>query len=193
MNNNNAKNQLLELLQNLGCNNCIDFKFICLSPNLYRSTIIIEFPNGQVICENVENESKSEANLLVAQHTFDRILSNYPEFLVNWDEINIEAQAGDALIKLSVYLSNQSKNSHDKSKQLQQLESDSNLAKIFDCWKAQSNPELAIWGTYLSEKRKATLVEALLWRRFSKQILTINAPMELEVLLGTLQSKTIAL
>ncbi|PSB30614.1 hypothetical protein [Chlorogloea sp. CCALA 695] len=184
----NAKNQLLELLQNLGCgSNCADFQSVHLSHNLYRSTVRITFPDGQIVHENVEKESRSEADLLVSQITLERVLKNYPEFLVNWEKINVEAQAGDALIKLSVYLSSQSKNSDDKSKQLQNLESDFNLAKVFDRGKAQSDPDLAIWGTNLSEKRKATLVEALLWRRFSQQVLTSNAPATLELLLKTLQ------
>lgn len=183
----NAKNQLLELLQNLGCHDCAYFKSIPLSHNLYRSTVVIKFPNGQIVHGNVEKESKSEADSLVVQITLERVLKNYPEFSVNWERINVEAQAGDALIKLSVYLSNQSKNSDEKSKQLQNLESDFNLAKVFDRWKAQNAPDLAIWGTNLSEKRKATLVEALLWQRFGQQVLTSNAPAKLELLLKTLQ------
>lgn len=184
----NAKNQILELLQNLGCNsNCADFQSIHLSHNLYRSIVIITFPDGQIVHENVEKESKSEADFLVAEIILERLRKNYRKFLVNWEKIKVEAQAGDALIKLSVYLSSQSKNSNDKSKQLQNLESDFNLAKVFDRRKAQSDPDLAIWGTNLSEKRKATLVEAMVWRRFSEQVLKSNAHTKLELLLKTLQ------
>ncbi len=187
---NNAKNQLLELLKNLGCSeNCANFQSIHTSfSGFYSSTVRVNFPNGYVVQGVSESKGKPAAEIAAAQIVLNLIVKNYPEFLVNWDEINVEAQAGDALIKLSVYLSSQSKNSHDKSKQLQHLESDSNLAKVFDRWKAQGDPDLAIWGINLSEKRKATLVEDLLWGRFSNQVLTIDASTKLQVLLSTLQS-----
>jgi hypothetical protein len=42
---------------------------------------------------------------------------------------------------------------------------------------------LAIWGSNLGEKKKATLVEALLWRRYGSQIMTDDAPLQLQSLL----------
>lgn len=186
----NAKNKLLELLKTLGCSeNYVDFQTIPTSPpGSYSSTVIVHFPDGYVVEGFSENKRQTAAEIAAAQVVLDLIAKDRPKLLaVNWEDIYLDAQAGDALIKLSVYLSSQSKNSHDKSKQLQHFESDSNLAKIFDRWKAQNDPELAIWGTNLGEKRKATLVEALLWQRFNKQVLTIEAPVKLEVLFSTLQ------
>lgn len=192
---NNAKNQLLELLKNLGCSeNCANFQSIHTSfSGFYSSTVRVNFPNGYVVQGVSESKGKPAAEIAAAQIVLNLIVKNYPEFLVNWDEIYVEAQAGDALIKLSIYLSTDLKSSDNKSKQLQSLESNFNLAKVFDHWKVQGDPELAIWGTNLSQERKATLVEALLWRRFNSQVLTIDASTKLQVLLSTLQSQNFAL
>jgi hypothetical protein len=69
---------------------------------------------------------------------------------------------------------------------LQNTETNPHLAKIFDQWRSQGEPELAIWGPNLGKKKKATLVEALLWRRFGKRVLTSNATMELRVMIDSL-------
>jgi hypothetical protein len=66
------------------------------------------------------------------------------------------------------------------------LESGPHLAEVFDQWKTQGDPDLAMWGTDLSEKRKATLVEAMLWRRFGIQVIAADATAQLQSLLKTL-------
>ncbi|MCY7337907.1 MAG: hypothetical protein LH613_17120, partial [Chamaesiphon sp.] len=109
-----------------------------------------------------------------------------PYLLVDWDELNIQAQAGDALIKLGVYLSPELKSTAAKSKGLQNVETNAHLAKVFDRWKAQNDPRLAIWGTNLNEHRKATVVEALLWQDYGQQVIAANAPAQLADLLSTL-------
>jgi hypothetical protein len=53
-------------------------------------------------------------------------------------------------------------------------------------WKADKDPRLAIWGTDLSKHRKATLIEALLWHGYGKQVIAANAPAQLTELLSTL-------
>jgi len=60
------------------------------------------------------------------------------------------------------------------------------LAQVFDRWKAQGDPDLAIWGTELSEHRKASLVESLLWKRFGQQVIAIDAPKNLQDVLKSL-------
>lgn len=187
----NAKNQLIELLQHLGCNeSCADFKRESISPNgLHRSTVVIIFPDGRRVCGTGVGQRSSDADIAAAQVALDLLHSNHPYLLVNWEKIYLQAQAGDALIKLSVYLSPELKNVFEKSQFLQSFESDSNLASVFDLWKSQGDPDLAMWGTNLGEKRKATLVEALLWKRFGKQVITDGAKKQLQSLLETLHTE----
>jgi hypothetical protein len=182
----NAKNKLQELLNNLGCiDNCIDFQHTLIS-DIYRSTLTVTFPDGRIVRGTGEGLRKSDADISAARNVLDLVARIYPYLLVDWIQLGIEAQAGDALIKLGVYLSAESKSAADNSKGLQNLETNTSLAKIFDRWKAHKDPQLGIWGTNLSEHRKATLVEALLWRRYGKQIITANAPTHLAALLNEL-------
>ncbi len=182
----NAKNKLQELLDNLGCvGNCIDFRSIPLA-NLHCSTVTVTFPDGRIVRGTGKGHRKSDADIAAAQDALNLVDRIYPYLLVDWDELKIQAQAGDALIKLGVYLSSELKSTAAKSNRLQNVETNTHLAKVFDRWKAQHDPELAIWGTNLKEHRKATLVEALLWRRYGAQVIVANAPTQLASLLSTL-------
>jgi hypothetical protein len=87
---------------------------------------------------------------------------------------------------LGVYLSPELKSTAAKSKGLQNVENNAHLAKVFNRWKAQNDPRLAVWGTNLSEHRKATLVEALLWHGYGQQVIATNASAQLANLLSTL-------
>jgi hypothetical protein len=148
--------------------------------------VTVRFPDSRIVYETGEGRRKSEADIAAAQTVLDQLHNCYLDLLVNWAEINMQAQAGDALIKLAVYLSGDLNSTADKSKCLQEMESDSHLAEIFDQWKVQGDPDCAIWGTNLGEKRKATFVEALLWRRFGEQVIAVNAPTQLQSLLTAL-------
>jgi len=130
--------------------------------------------------------SKSAADIAAAQIALDRIHNEHPDLVVNWDRIKVEAQAGDALIKLGVYLSPSIVSAEDKSKQLQGVESNLHLATVFDRWKTACDPDLTIWGNGLGRTKKATFVEALLWRRFFMDVITTDATEKLESLLKTL-------
>ena len=184
----NAKNQLQELLRNLGCciHTCLNFQHAPVS-NSYSSTVTVTFPDGRIVQGAGTGPSKPDADIAAAQDTLDRVKRIYPYLLVDWKKLGVEAQAGDALIKLGVYLSAESKSAADNSNQLQISETDAHLAKVFDRWKAQNDPDLAIWGNDLGAKRKATLIEALLWRRYGQNIIAANAPAQLTSLLRTLR------
>jgi hypothetical protein len=188
MNDNNAKNQLLELLQELGCHkSCAEFDSKSDSQNgNYYSTLLIIFPNALKVKGTGVGRRVPESHIAAAQVVLDLLHANYPHFFVDWRQISLEAQAGDALIKLGVYLSSGLSNTNGKSELLQNLESDSHLAKIFDIWKSNGDPDLLIWGTELGEKRKATLVEALIWRRFASLVLNSDAPSQFKLLLELL-------
>lgn len=183
-----AKSQLMKLIQNLGCtNSCVDFQATSISATgLYRSTVTVKFPDHRMVQGTGIGLGKSTADIVAAQVAIDRIQHEYPDLIVNWDLINVEAQAGDALIKLGVYLSPSLVSAEDKSNRLQGVESDLHLVTVFDRWQADGDRDLAIWGKSLGKKKKATLVEALLWRRFWMDVITTNATEKLESLLKTL-------
>jgi hypothetical protein len=182
----NAKNKLQELLDNLGCaGNCIDFRSTPLV-DLHCSIVTVTFPDGRIVRGTGKGHRKSDADITAAKDALDRVEQEYPDLLVDWDKLDIEAQAGDALIKLGVYLSPELESTAAKSNQLQSIETNAHLAKVFDRWKAHNDPRLAIWGTNLNEHRKATLVEALLWRGYGQQVITADAPAKLATLLNKL-------
>jgi hypothetical protein len=182
----NAKNKLQKLLGNLGClGNCIDFQSTPFA-DLHCSTVTVTFPDGRIVCGTGKGHRKPNADIAAAQDALDRVEQEYPDLLVDWIKLAVDAQAGDALIKLSVYLSAESKSAAENSIRLQNSEPNAHLAKVFDRWKAQNDPRLAIWGTNLSEHRKATLVEALLWHGYGQHVITANAPAQLADLLSTL-------
>jgi hypothetical protein len=184
----NAKDHLLELLKRLGCNEtCAIFKSESTSPpGVHRSAVTVIFPDGREICGNGEGQRRSDANAAAAQVALDLLCSSHPDLLVDWDKIRSEAQAGDALIKLGAYLASGFNTTSVRSQLLQGIESDSHLAKVFDLWRSQNDPDLAKWGSNLGKKRKATLIEALLWRRFGERVLTNNAAAQLQSMLKTL-------
>jgi hypothetical protein len=184
----NAKNQLLELLQELGCDeSCAKFRSKSLSQNSgHSSTLVVIFPNGLQVTGTGIGHRVSESEIAAAQAVLDLLRAEYPRFFVDWTKINLEAQAGDALIKLGVYLLSGLNNTSSKSKLLQNFESNSHLAKIFDIWKSVGDIDLAMWGSELGEKRKATLVEALVWRRFGKQVIRSDASAQFKLLLKIL-------
>jgi hypothetical protein len=182
----NAKNKLQELLDDLGCaGNCIDFRSIPLS-NSHISTVVVTFPDGRTVQGTGEGQRKSDADIAAAQDALDRVEQEYPDLLVDWIKLAVDAQAGDALIKLSVYLSAESKSAAENSIRLKDSESNAHLAKVFDRWKADNDPRIAVWGTKLDTHRKATLVEALLWQCYGHQVITADAPIKLATLLSKL-------
>jgi hypothetical protein len=184
----NAKNQLQELLQSLGCDrNCADFQPLPPAPPyLHGSTVTVTFPDGRSVLGTGRANVKSDADIAASQAALEQMRIDHADLFIDWDVVSVEAQAGDALIKLGVYCSKEFKTAEAKSKRLQILESDKHLAKIFDQLKNNSDPDLAIWGPHLSEKRKATLVEALLWRHYGQQVISVTAPKQLQSLLESL-------
>ncbi len=144
------------------------------------------FPDGRIVRGTGKGHRKSDAHIAAAKDALDRVKKEYPDLLVDWTKLFVDEQAGDALIKLSVYLSAESKNATENSIRLKDSEPNAHLAKVFDRWKAQHDPRLAVWGTNLSEHRKATLVEALLWHGYGQQVIAANAPAQLADLLSTL-------
>jgi hypothetical protein len=62
----NAKNKLKELLENLGCiDHFIDFQHTLVA-DLYRSTLIVTFPDGRIVRGTGEGQRKSDADISAA-------------------------------------------------------------------------------------------------------------------------------
>jgi hypothetical protein len=146
----------------------------------------VTFPDSRIVQGTGEGKRRTTADIAAAQNAIDRMRQDHPDLIIDWDEIYAQAQAGDALIKLAVYLSINLDSTKAKSKYLQNVESNLHLAQVFDRWKTQGDPDLAIWGTELSEHRKASLVESLLWKRFGQQVIAIDAPKNLQDVLKSL-------
>jgi hypothetical protein len=183
----NAKSQLLEILKDLGCPESLaKFQPCRVSGGCYQSTVAVIFPDGREVIGSGEGRQKTDADIAAAQDALDRLCQSYADLIINWDSLRLEAQAGDALIKLGVYLSADLTRASEASQRLQNMESNFHLAQVFDLWKSRNDPDLVIWGNCLSEIRKATLVEALLWRRYKLQINTTEAFAPLPSLLKTL-------
>jgi hypothetical protein len=157
----NAKNKLQELLDNLGCTgNCIDFRSTPLA-GLHCSTVTVTFPDRRIVRGTGKGHRKSDADIAAAKDALDLVDRIYPYLLVDWDELKIQAQAGDALIKLGVYLSPELKSTAAKSKGLQNVETNAHLAKVFDRWKAHNDPRLSTWGINLGSTELAMQVQLL--------------------------------
>jgi hypothetical protein len=184
----NAKSHLLEFLKDLGYSEKLAVFKTSPQPRsgVFHSTVNIVLPGDCEIYGAGEGHRRSDAESAVAQAVLDQLHSNYPDLFVDWTKIRVEAQAGDALIKLGAYLTLGCNSASSSSQLLQNTETNLHLAQIFGRWRSQGEPELAIWGPNLSKTKKATLVEALLWRRFSKRVLTSNATTELRVMIDSL-------
>jgi len=190
--NGNAKNLLLDLLKNIGCSeDCATFQSKISPSGLHQSTVVVSFPDGRKVQGTGEGGRKSDADISASQAAVDQLFYEHLDLVADWDEIKVKAQAGDALIKLGIYLSADIKSTSDKSKQLQRLESNLHLAQVFDQWKAQGDPDLAMWGANLGEERKATLVEALIWQRFEMKVITPDASEQLRPLIEILATEQV--
>ena len=138
-------------------------------------------------------KGKANARIAAAQDVIDKLRCSYEDIEVNWDEINVEAQAGDALIKLGIYLSEDLTKSSDKSMRLQQLEPDDHLVEVFDHWKENADSDLAKWGDGLGQKKKSTVIESLLWQRYGKKIIDANAIKLLQSLLRDIDISSLSI
>jgi hypothetical protein len=129
----NAKNKLQELVRDLGgcIHSCINFQHSSIS-SPRSSSVMVTFPDGRIVRGTGAGQSKPDADIAAAQDALDRVEQEYPDLLVDWIKLAVDAQAGDALIKLSVYLSAESKSAAENSIRLKDSEPNAHLAKVFD-------------------------------------------------------------
>lgn len=142
----------------------------------FVATVVVRMPDDEVHQFVGEcTVGKGATTMDACQKALTHLEAASAAVSADWAKLALEAQAGDALIKLSAYLDAGTDSAADASAQLQRIEADAHLAQLYDRWRADGDEFLGEWGENLSEKRKATLVEALLWRRFGHQVLRENA------------------
>ena len=168
----NAKNQIKELLEGLGLpQDRAVYSSRQAGSGAWTSTVEITLPDRAAIIGVGTATRKTQADVAAAEDALARLEGEQATDARAWALIYAEAQAGDALIKLAGYLATGLISPEDRSLWLQVHEADKELAQVFDRWFAEGAPELAMYGHGLGEKNKATLVEAVLWRRYGARVL----------------------
>lgn len=159
----NAKNQLAELLKSIGQrdNEITEYQSKTIN-NQTDSTLVVTFSHGLTLQGSGQAIRKIEAEIIASQQVIDQLYEYYPELIVDWEKLMLEAQRGDTLIKLGIYLSEDFKKPSDKSLELQRKETNQRLAQVYDRWIADKDPDLTGWGTHMDMHKKASVVEALL-------------------------------
>ena len=89
-------------------------------------------------------------------------------------------------LKLGIYLSENFIKPSDKSLELQRTEANVQLAKVYDRWIADKDPDLLGWGTHMEVHKKASVVEALLWQRFNNKVIAGGANEHLKTLIKSI-------
>lgn len=169
MSNNNAKNHLKELLESLGTT--LEEGTVIRSqepsPGTWESTVTVKVPGLPEATGSGRSRRRRQAEIAAAEVAFQALKEMGPD----WSRVFRDAQAGDALLKLSAYLAEDLDSAESASRWLQARESDDALAEMFNRWKAAGDEDLVGYGTGLGTKQKASLVEALIWRRFGARVL----------------------
>ena len=135
----NAKNKLADLIKSLGHQDNEITKYQCETVNPARATLVVTFPHGLTLEGTGKASRKTEAEIIASQEVINQLYKYHPELVVDWDELMVEAQRGDALIKLGVYLSEDFKRPSDKSFELQKMETNERLANVYDRWIADKD------------------------------------------------------
>lgn len=187
----NPRNELEQLLRMWGlvAERHIHTRYEEPGEQWFRATVTVEFPDGETVAARGERTIGKKATMKQAcAAVLHKLRSTHPHLFVDWEEIRVDAQAGDALIKLAAYLSPSLESSSASSCWLQKLESNAHLARVFDQWKEDGHPELARWGSWLSDHRKGTLVEAALWREVGPLVVPAAGRHRLEGLIERLEA-----
>lgn len=182
----NAKNDIKELIETFGLSQQVAVYTHEPAGRGWRSTLVLQLPLREAVTGVGAGARASEADMAAARAVKDQLDAS---LFQAWPAIRIEAQAGDALLKIAAYLASGPATAADRSCWLQAVESDPALAVVYDRWAAEGAPELAAYGPGLGEKAKAALVEAVLWRRYGARVLGPEAALALAELRGSLTSQ----
>lgn len=172
---NNSRSQLESLLGHIGlvAKDHIRVSERKTGEQTFVATVSVVLPSGQTVqAEGRESIGKGETTLSACSSVLDLIRQAHPEYFQPWETIRLEAQAGDALIKLATYLATDFTSTKKTSEFLQKFETNKNLGFIFDTQRQNGNPFFSIWGEHLSPDRKGTLVEAWIWQRYKQKVVS---------------------
>ncbi|MGB1243227.1 MAG: hypothetical protein ACPG49_11940 [Chitinophagales bacterium] len=185
----NAKNQLYEFARELGYfEACITFEStrLFLEEGFHtRATFLVR--DGREIIGEGTGQRKTTSQIDASTQLLNILFEKHKDLIIDWEQIRIEAQAGDGLIKLCAYLNNEHSTAAKKSFWLQEMETDKHMVEIFDRLHAQNDSSVALFGDNLGAKRKATWIEALIARRFGSSIISPSAGKAFEELIHFLQ------
>ena len=173
----NSKNELHELVKDLGyLESVVNFSS---KWDDEKQVFVAHARFGLPKSDQIEGigfgKKKKVAEISASGELLKIIRRDYTHLVIDWEEVRKEAQLGDLLIKLYAYLSEEMMTAADKSIWLQQNETDQHLVKIFDRLSLRRHPSVSFLGENLGTKRKATWIEALIWRKFGKEILASTA------------------
>lgn len=181
----NAKNRLQEYFQRRG--ERIDWHqaltHVQLPGGAWQATLQHVTPDGRTIAGVGVGPRKSDADVLACEEAMNA-LGPEPH-----DGVWTEAQAGDALIKLAIHATRQEATPAERTDWLRDHESESALARVFEAWADAGDPDVAELGPECGQRRKATLVEALIWRRFRDRVLGPDAEAALEAIVSMLEGR----
>jgi hypothetical protein len=171
-----GKNRMNDLLDALGHPRSLcTYESAPLGPNgPWQATATLAWPTGLSIAGTGTGLGRTSAEGQAAADVL-RNLDPAVRSAADWAAIRVEAQAGDALIKLAAYLSTPNRPVGENSAWLQRNEANHALARLFDVWMAAGADELRLYGDGCGDDAKATLVEAILWRRFRDRVLVADA------------------
>lgn len=186
----NARNGLQELLDGIGMlgQQALRVSHDRIGEQTFAATVTVTLPSGEVLSRTAApTVGKTASTLRACADLLDSLPQTHPELFPDWEALRVEAQRGDALVKLAAYLAPDLPSAADGSYFLQDRESDAHFARLFTLWRAEGDKELAQWGEHLSEKRKSTLVEALIWRRWGPKVLADQGEEDLGRLLDEIR------
>lgn len=171
----NARNELMELLQALGWPPwLIEFEQSALSDSGgWACTATLALPGGPPVVATADGWTKAEAAVNASAAVLEALRQTRPDLWFDWDSLKIEAQAGDAFLKLAAYSARSSATSAERSLWLQRHESNAHLAQWFEAQQRSGIPELpeaVAIGPGIGVERQALLAEALIWRRYGGRI-----------------------
>lgn len=165
----NAKNRVKEILEDRGLRLDDDCHFAVVRDGLggWRAHVTLTLPTGEVLTGSGGGPRSSHAEVLACAD----LLARHPDFGSLGVADKRDALAGDALIKLATYLEEPGRDPAATSGRLGRIESNTNLAAVYDGWVLAGDEATRPYGCYLGAERKAMIVEAVLWRRFGSQML----------------------
>ena len=171
----NAKNRLQELFHARGWR--LDWSALLRHDQLglsggWRSTIDHVLPDGRRLVGAGEANKTTQADIAAIAAAFEGL---DVEVQGDDDAIMVDAQAGDALIKLAAYVVMADASPASRSLWLQHHETDAGLSTLFDRWWDAGDEDVQSYGRGRGEKFQASVVEALIWRRFRDRVIMADA------------------